>query len=87
MTPIVKAGGKVVGYFRESGNRIELLAPGGQREAQRSSRPSRHHWPESSVQHGGLLRCFAQHRDSRMQRRRTEERYRGPRSAIERQYA
>ena len=29
MTPIIKAGGKVVGYTRECGDRIELLAPGG----------------------------------------------------------
>jgi hypothetical protein len=29
MTPIIKAGGKVVGYTRDCGDRIELLAPGG----------------------------------------------------------
>jgi hypothetical protein len=29
MKPIIKAGGKVVGYLRESSDRIELLAPGG----------------------------------------------------------
>ena len=29
MTPIIKAGGKVVAYLRESGDQIELLAPGG----------------------------------------------------------
>ena len=29
MTPIIKKGGEVIGYTRESGDRIELLAPGG----------------------------------------------------------
>ncbi len=29
MTPIIRSGGKVAGYIRESADRIELLAPGG----------------------------------------------------------
>jgi hypothetical protein len=29
MTPIIKKGGEVIGYTRECGDRIELLAPGG----------------------------------------------------------
>jgi hypothetical protein len=29
MKPIIKAGGKLVGYIRECGDRSELLSPGG----------------------------------------------------------
>lgn len=29
MTPIIKPGGRVVGYLRDCGDRIELLALGG----------------------------------------------------------
>jgi hypothetical protein len=29
MTPIIKAGNRVVGYFRECGDKIELIAVGG----------------------------------------------------------
>ena len=29
MKPIIGAGGKLRGYIKESGDRIELLAPGG----------------------------------------------------------
>lgn len=29
LTPIIKSGGRVVGYLRDCGDRVELLAPGG----------------------------------------------------------